>query len=133
MREWIDNICMQIRGYIRKERLDSTKLMVEKAREYIKDNFSNPDVSVDTLCNYLGVSPTYFSSIFKKDTGVSFVTYLTNVRMEEAVRLIESTAEKSYVIAEMVGYEDPNYFSYVFKKAYGISPSKYRNRQDNNI
>lgn len=133
MREWIDNICMQIRGYIRKERLDSTKLMVEKAREYIKDNFSNPDVSVDTLCNYLGVSPTYFSSIFKKDTGVSFVTYLTNVRMEAAVRLIESTAEKSYVIAEMVGYEDPNYFSYVFKKAYGISPSKYRNRQDNNI
>ena len=53
--------------------------------------------------------------------------------MEEAVRLLESTAEKSYVIAEMVGYEDPNYFSYVFKKAYGISPSKYRNRQDNNI
>ena len=133
MRKWIHNICMQIRGCIRKERLDSTKLMVEKAREYIKDNFNNPDVSVDTLCTYLGVSPTYFSSIFKKDTGVSFVTYLTNVRMEEAVRLLESTAEKSYVIAEMVGYEDPNYFSYVFKKAYGISPSKYRNRQDNNI
>lgn len=133
MRKWIHNICMQIRGFIRKERLDSTKLMVEKAREYIKDNFNNPDVSVDTLCTYLGVSPTYFSSIFKKDTGVSFVTYLTNVRMEEAVRLLESTAEKSYVIAEMVGYEDPNYFSYVFKKVYGISPSKYRNRQDNNI
>ena len=46
--------------------------------------------------------------------------------MEQALHLLDTTEEKSYVIAGMVGYEEPNYFSYVFKKQYGISPSKYR-------
>ena len=67
-----------------------------------------------------------FSSVFKKETGMSFVTYLTNVRMNEAQRLLDTTDEKSYIIAGLVGYEEPNYFSYVFKKHFGISPSKYR-------
>lgn len=133
LKEWLSNICLQLRGYIRKERQDSTKLLVEKAKEYIGENYANSELSLDIVCSYLSVSPTYFSSLFKKDTGVSFVTYITNIRMEQAVHLLESTTEKSYIIAGMVGYDDPNYFSYVFKKAYGISPSKYRNKQDNSI
>jgi len=61
---------------------------------------------------------------------MSFVTYLTDVRMNKAVWLLEHTDEKAYIIAGMVGYDDPNYFSYVFKKAYGISPSKYRQKRE---
>ena len=57
---------------------------------------------------------------------MNFVAYLTKVRMEEAVKILESTEEKSYVIAGMVGYEEPTYFSYVFKKQFGVSPAKYR-------
>ncbi len=133
IKDWLEQICLQLRGFIRKERQDSTKLLVEKAKEYINEKFTDSGLSVDTICSYLGVSPTYFSSMFKKDTGVSFVTYITNIRMERAVHLLESTSEKSYVIAGMVGYEDPNYFSYVFKKAYGVSPSKYRNNQETAI
>ena len=49
-----------------------------------------------------------------------------SVRMNEAQRLLDTTDEKSYIIAGMVGYEEPNYFSYVFKKHFGISPSRYR-------
>lgn len=133
LREWLSTICLQLRGFIRKERQDSTKLLVEKAKEYILCNYTDSTLSLDAVCSYLGVSQTYFSSLFKKDTGVSFVTYITNIRMEKAVHLLETTSEKSYIIAGMVGYEDPNYFSYVFKKAYGISPSKYRNKQDNSV
>ena len=62
---------------------------------------------------------------------MSFVAYLTRVRMEQAIRLLDTTDEKSYVIAGMVGYEEPNYFSYVFKKQYGISPSRYRQSKEN--
>lgn len=46
--------------------------------------------------------------------------------MEEAVELLLTQNEKTYVIAEKVGYTDPNYFSYVFKKQFGMSPSKYK-------
>ena len=77
----------------------------------------------------MGVSNSYFSSVFKKEVGKSFVTYLTDYRMEIAAGLIMDTNEKSYKIAEMVGYTDANYFSYVFKKKYGVSPSKYRNEK----
>ncbi len=61
---------------------------------------------------------------------MSFVVYLTQVRMEQALHLLNTTEEKSYIIAGMVGYEEPNYFSYVFKKQYGVSPSKYRQKQE---
>ena len=57
---------------------------------------------------------------------MSFVAYLTQVRLEHAVELLRTTEDKTYIIAAQVGYTEPNYFSYVFKKQYGISPSRYR-------
>ncbi|MBR6159249.1 MAG: response regulator [Lachnospiraceae bacterium] len=107
-------------------RMDTTKKLGEDAKQYIADHYSESTLSVDEICSHLGVGTSYFSSVFKKETGVSFVTYLTEVRMNEAQRLLDTTDEKSYIIAGMVGYEEPNYFSYVFKKHFGISPSKYR-------
>jgi two-component system response regulator YesN len=64
--------------------------------------------------------------MFKKETGTSFVNYLTATRLEEAVKLLNTTDDKTYMIAEKVGYPEANYFSYVFKKQFGVSPSKYR-------
>ena len=64
--------------------------------------------------------------VFKKETGKTFVGYLTDFRMEKAERMLLETDEKTYIIAQEVGYSDPNYFSYVFKKQFGVSPSKYK-------
>ena len=50
--------------------------------------------------------------------------------MEQALRLLLETNDKSYTIAKSVGYTDPNYFSYVFKRQFGVSPSKYRTEQE---
>ena len=85
-----------------------------------------PALSLDDVCADLGVSNSYFSSIFKKETGQSFVSYLTDYRMDRAEEMVLNTDEKSYKIAEKVGYQDANYFSYVFKKQFGMSPSKYK-------
>ena len=57
---------------------------------------------------------------------MSFVNYLTSVRLEEAVKLLNTTDDKTYMIATKVGYQEANYFSYVFKKQFGIAPSRYR-------
>jgi len=118
---------INIKNKMKKEREDSTKVLTQKALGYIAEHYSEKDLSVERLCKYLNVSATYFSSAFKKETGMSFVSYLTQERMEQAKWLLDTTDEKSYIIAGMVGYEEPNYFSYVFKKQYGVSPSKYRN------
>ena len=96
------------------------------------DNYQQEDLGLDDICKELGVSNSYFSSMFKKETGNSFVGYLTEYRMDKAARMRVETAEKSYMIAKSVGYSDPNYFSYVFKRQFGVSPSKYRTAYEKN-
>lgn len=99
---------------------------VERAKDFIARNYGDGDLSVETLCSYLHLSPTYFSTLFKREVGMSFIAYLTEVRMERAAQLLQETEEKTYLIAEQTGYTDPNYFSYVFKRRFGVSPSKFR-------
>lgn len=124
--EWLYSVCIKFRSLIRQEQTDSTKLLTEKAKQFIQEHYADSKLSVEMLCQHLNVSAAYFSTIFKKETGQSFVMYLTNVRMEAALELLNNSKEKTYVIADKVGYTEPNYFSYVFRKQYGMSPTKYR-------
>ncbi|MDO4323450.1 MAG: response regulator [Lachnospiraceae bacterium] len=128
LENWLLDICTNLRRILRHERKDSSLRLAEKARKYIEEHYAESDLSADTLCRYLNVSAAYFSTVFKREAGLGFAAYLTKVRLEHAVQLLMSTEEKTYVIAEAVGYMEPNYFSYVFKKEYGISPTKYRTR-----
>lgn len=123
---WLKESCQKLQNLLREKRTDTTKSFVGKAKEYVEDHYADQDLSVDRICAELGVSSAYFSTVFKKETGKTFVTYLTDYRMEKAVRLLIEKDEKTYVIAQQVGYADPNYFSYVFKKQFGTSPSKYK-------
>lgn len=123
---WLYKVCCNLRSVIQHERKDAVKLMAETSKQYIAEHFREEQLTVDTMCEQLHVSAAYFSTIFKRETGMSFITYLTQVRMQEAERLLSSTDDKSYIIAGKVGYAEANYFSYVFKKQYGMSPTKYR-------
>ena len=60
---------------------------------------------------------------------MSFINYLTHMRMEKAAELLRTTDEKTYAIAEQTGYPDANYFSYVFKRHFGVTPSKFRAKE----
>ncbi|NLB91184.1 MAG: helix-turn-helix domain-containing protein, partial [Clostridiales bacterium] len=130
MGEWLLDYSDNLRRLIRHERKTTTKQLVDRAEEYLAEHFQNGELSVEVLSNELNVSPAYFSTLFKKETGLNFVSYLTKLRLEKALEYLHNTDEKSYIIAEKVGYADPNYFSYVFKKEYGVSPSKYRLNRD---
>lgn len=123
---WLRRVCANLQNDVVNERQDSTKLFVKNAEEYVKEHFADQDLGVDEVCRKLNVSAAYFSTIFKKETGKTFVRYLTDYRMEKAVNMLMTGNEKTYVIAEKVGYAEPNYFSYVFKKQFGMSPSKYK-------
>ena len=123
---WLVSRCLTLQELLGRQRTDSAWKTVERAKDFISRNYADSDLSVETLCSHLHLSPTYFSTLFKRETGMSFTSYVTNVRMEQAARLLRETDDKTYLIAEQTGYTDPNYFSYVFKRRFGISPSKYR-------
>ncbi|MCM1181272.1 MAG: AraC family transcriptional regulator, partial [Clostridium sp.] len=126
LQKWLLDRCLFVREKLIGTRNKSTKSFVSRAIEYVQDHYMEEELSLDHICEVLGVSNSYFSTIFKKETGSSFISYLTDYRMEQAASMLIATNEKSYMIANSVGYADPNYFSYVFKRKFGVSPSKYR-------
>lgn len=124
-------ISVELGEQLKNARNSTSRRLVTDAQNLVRERYMEPDLSLDTICSVLGVSNSYFSSVFKKETGKAFITYLTDYRMDHAATLILETNEKSYQIAERVGYLDANYFSYVFKKRFGVSPSKYRAQHTN--
>ncbi|MNI97380.1 Bifunctional transcriptional activator/DNA repair enzyme AdaA [compost metagenome] len=74
----------------------------------------------------LYMNPYYFSSFFKKHTGQNFKSYLTEVRMGHALRLLLQSDLMVYEIAELVGYNNARHFSDMFKKKYGKLPQEYK-------
>ena len=123
---WLSGRCLKLHDLLGRQRTDSAWRLVEQAKEYIASHYTDEQLSVEALCSHIHLSPTYFSTLFKREMGMSFTAYVTQIRMDEAVRLLRDTGEKTYRIAEQTGYSDPNYFSYVFKRRFGVSPSKYR-------
>ena len=124
--DWLAERCGRLHDLLGRRRSDSAWQMVERAKDYIAGHYTDEQLSVEALCAHIHLSPTYFSTLFKREVGMSFTAYVTQVRMEEAARLLRETDEKTYRIAEATGFSDPNYFSYVFKRHYGLSPSKFR-------
>ena len=123
---WIVQMSKTISEKLKCARNSSARRLIVEAQNIVQERYMEADISLDEVCAVLGVSNSYFSSVFKKEAGKSFISYLTDYRMDIAAEMILNTDEKSYTIAEKVGYLDANYFSYVFKKKFGVSPSKYR-------
>nr|WP_330363917.1 response regulator [Butyrivibrio sp. MC2013] len=125
--DYLYDILRRMQEEISENRSGSNRSFVSKARQYVEENYSDENITIEKICRSLGVSSAYFSTVFKKETGKTFVTYLTDVRMDKAAELLTLSDDKTYIIAGKVGYSDPNYFSYVFKRQFGMSPSAYRN------
>jgi two-component system response regulator YesN len=95
-------------------------------RKMIDHNYHNPDLSLQEVADRAQVSPTYLSKQLKKELGVSFIDYLTEVRIRKAMQFMNDPSAKVYEIAEMVGYSSQHYFSNAFKKITGVSPLLYK-------
>ncbi len=91
---------------------------------YIQEHFTK-NISLAEVAELVGISPYYFSKLFKEQLGVTFIDFLTQCRIEEAKKLLAKQNESIKQIAYQVGYQDPNYFSRMFKKVEGISPKEY--------
>ncbi|MNI42490.1 Arabinose operon regulatory protein [compost metagenome] len=112
-------------------RQGSGKRLISKTIAYVTSHYAEDGLSLQSTASALFVNPSYLSHMFKKETGESFVEYVTNVRLGQAMELLrqgaaadEASAPKVATIARQVGYKDPFYFSKCFKKRYGITPNK---------
>lgn len=104
---------------------DKSISLVEQAKDYIQKNYHR-DISLDEVSRQIGITPYYFSKIFKEDMGEGFVEYLTGIRIEKAKELLSDSEYSVKEICAMVGYADPNYFSRSFKKKVGVTPTEYK-------
>lgn len=103
----------------------SAERLANLAMDYMQKNFGDCELGLNQICEYLNISTSHFSSIFKEATGKTFIEVLTNIRMEKAKYLLRQTSLKNYEIAEKVGFSDPHYFSIAFKKTTGMTPKEY--------
>ena len=100
--------------------------IVSLACGYISRSYNDPSLSLNGTAAQVFVSPVYLSMLFKRELGVTFIDYVTSMRLEQAKRLLEAGGIKNYEVAERVGYNDAQYFSNCFKKYTGVTPSEYR-------
>ena len=104
----------------------SNEELIQRAKRMIEREFSDPALRLADVAAMVGLSPNYFSTVFKEITGQGFADYLTERRMKEAQHLIMTTRYKSGEIAAKVGYDNSTYFSSTFKKYAGMTVSQYR-------
>ena len=100
--------------------------VMEAVIELVQENYQREDFSLQEAADTIGLSVPYLSRIFRKETGCTFVDYLTNLRMRKASILLQDDDYKIYEVAEMVGYSSQQYFSQVFKKKFGVNPIDYK-------
>ena len=93
--------------------------------EYISDNYSEK-IYIETLADMIGVSPDYFTKMFKDSIGTTPIDYINGVRVNHALRLLTMTDTPVNEIADMVGFSNPNYFHKIFKAYMVTSPLAYR-------
>ena len=100
--------------------------VVNEVYHYVRENYTNENLSLNQIAAYVNFSPSHLSMIFSQETGQTLIRYITDVRMEKAKELLRCSAKRSSEISTLVGYQDPHYFSYLFKKTQGVTPTDYR-------
>ena len=104
---------------------------IGRARAYLAQNFSDPNLMLQDAADEVHLSQSHFSTVFAQETGLTFTQYLTALRIGKAKEFLETTEMRSSQIATEVGYNDPHYFSYLFKKNTGMTPGEYRKNSRN--
>ncbi len=99
--------------------------IIPDAMKYIEAHY-NENISMDDVAKYVSISYHYFSKMFKQQTGKSFTDYLTDLRIEKSIEMLEKTQKSIKDISLELGYNDSNYFCKIFKKITGLTPTEYR-------
>ncbi|TDQ37192.1 helix-turn-helix domain-containing protein [Aureibacillus halotolerans] len=112
-------------NYLEKKPEQAQNGTIEQVKKYCIDHLDQ-ELSLHAVADIVHLSPRYVSRIFKQETELNFVDYVTNLRMQKAKQLLVESNSNVEQVANSVGYHNPAYFSKKFKEAFGVTPSKYR-------
>lgn len=126
-KELIGNTAFVLADLIATKEVASPKKIVRDALNYIREHY-NENISLTEVSENINISKNYLCDIFKKELNVTFINYVTSLRIEKAKELLVSTDMKMYEISAAVGYNDYAYFSQIFKRQTGTTLSAYRRR-----
>ncbi len=99
--------------------------IIHEVKVFIDIHYAD-NLTLFSIAEKFYISPNYLNELFRKKTKITFLHYLTTVRMEKAKQLLLSTYSKVYEICNQVGYEDPKYFRKIFEKTVGLNPSGFK-------
>ena len=102
---------------------------VMEAMRYVSEHYGEPDMGIAQVAEFLGLSEGHLSHVFKRETGKTLGSYITEYRIGRARELLRDCRSKVYEVAEMVGYRDITYFSATFKRVTGVTPSEVQKRE----
>lgn len=106
----------------------SERYIIRQAIQYIRNNYQT-NLSLSDVADAVHMNSSYFCQLFKKETSVTFLNYLTNYRIECAKELLSSSNFRIAEIGSMVGISDSKYFSKVFRKVTGTTPAAWREKK----
>ena len=130
MKQWFLDVSAEALRKLSHYREKGIRSVILSAEKYIQANFKHMDLSLSMLAEHMGLTSSYFSRLFKQETGCSYIDYVINLRIESAKRLLRTTTHRIFDIGEMVGYPNSQYFCTLFRKTCGVSPAEYREGKD---
>jgi two-component system response regulator YesN len=128
VKDVLRGVVVQVLAY-RDEQAHSYSALIAKARTYIDAHYADPEISLSAVAAHVMLSPSYFSMVFRREVGETFVEHVTHLRIQHAQELLRTTSLPTGEIAFQVGYPNPRYFSAVFRKVVGLSPNEFRQSQ----
>ena len=102
---------------------------VRAVRDYVLNHISRP-ITTKELAQALGTNRTYLCRMFREETGKTVQDYVTGIKMDEASRLLNTTAKTVAQMGSYLGYSSQSHFQRVFKKTMGMTPGEYRKKQN---
>ncbi len=120
-------LAVQIGEAASKRNQGEARQMIQQAQKYIDESYFE-EITLEALSKKFYLNRTYFSELFKNETGWTFKKYLNHVRVEKAKQLLVEHELRPSVVAELVGMKDPVYFTVLFKKLTGYPPGEYQKR-----